>query len=285
MGRASGLLIWVRGPHKPQGASVGGPLSLQPLWGCGRRPDRKETGPASHRPAFGGPTSSVRPQSARSCLGLFRELGPCRCKQRPGIERPLGLASAVVGLRCVRCRRPRRTGCTPSNPALIGGTSASVRCQSRRSSTLARDGCHRRPTNARLQSSSPRSTICRMVTLIFLPSSPVCACGGLPQPRSSRMLAACTQAGCWRPARARRPYVCCYCFACQCFTGWAPLVLAPKRIQRHRSGRTCCPRKRLSSSKFICFRQGFTRLHSASLSPVEAGFTALPTLSGEQAAT
>src|SRR6516164_2686129 len=46
----------------------------------------------------------------------------------------------------MRCRRPRRTGCTPSNPALIGGTSASVRCQSRRSSILARDGCHRRPT-------------------------------------------------------------------------------------------------------------------------------------------
>ena len=39
-----------------------------------------------------------------------------------------------------------------------------------------------------------------------------------------------------------RPYVCWYCFACQCFTGWAPLLLAPKRIQRHRSGRTCCPR-------------------------------------------
>ena len=39
-----------------------------------------------------------------------------------------------------------------------------------------------------------------------------------------------------------RPYVCWYCFACQCFTGWAPLLLAPKRIQRHRSRRTCCPR-------------------------------------------
>jgi hypothetical protein len=98
------------------------------------------------------------------------EFGPCHCKQHPGLINgagcPLGLAAAVVGLR--GCRRPRRTGCTTSNPALIGGTSASVRCQSRRSSTLARDGCHRRPTNARLQSSSPRSTICRMVTLIFL---------------------------------------------------------------------------------------------------------------------
>ena len=103
--------------------------------------------------------------------------------------------SARSEVSCMRCRRPRRTGCTPSNPALIGGTSASVRCQSRRSSTLARDGCHRRPTNARLQSSSPRSTICRMVTLIFLPSSPVCVCGACPNRG---------QAGCWRPARARR---------------------------------------------------------------------------------
>src|SRR6516165_854990 len=46
-----------------------------------------------------------------------------------------------------------------------------------------------RPLHVRLQSSSPRSTICRIGALIFLPSSPVCACGGLPQPRSSRMLA------------------------------------------------------------------------------------------------
>ena len=36
--------------------------------------------------------------------------------------------SARSEVSCMRCRRPRRTGCTPSNPALIGGTSASVRC-------------------------------------------------------------------------------------------------------------------------------------------------------------
>ena len=34
----------------------------------------------------------------------LRELGPRRCKQRPRIERPLGLAAAVVGLRAVRLR-------------------------------------------------------------------------------------------------------------------------------------------------------------------------------------
>ena len=34
----------------------------------------------------------------------LRELGPRRCKQRPGIERPLGLAAAVVGLLAVRLR-------------------------------------------------------------------------------------------------------------------------------------------------------------------------------------
>ena len=52
----------------------------------------------------GGPTSSTRLRSARSRLSLFREFGPCRCKQRPGIQRPLGLAAAVVGLRAVRLR-------------------------------------------------------------------------------------------------------------------------------------------------------------------------------------
>jgi len=44
--------------------------------------------------------------------------------------------SARSEVSCMRCRRPRRTGCTPSNPALIGGTSASVRCQSRRYARL-----------------------------------------------------------------------------------------------------------------------------------------------------
>jgi hypothetical protein len=37
-------------------------------------------------------------------------------------------------------------------------------------------------------------TMCRMTTRILpSPLSPVCACGGLPHPRSSRMLAACTR--------------------------------------------------------------------------------------------
>src|SRR6516225_3122824 len=52
----------------------------------------------------GGPTSSTRLRSARSRLSLFREFGPGRCKQRPRIERPLGLAAAVVGLRAVGLR-------------------------------------------------------------------------------------------------------------------------------------------------------------------------------------
>jgi DNA invertase Pin-like site-specific DNA recombinase len=48
--------------------------------------------------------------------------------------------------------------------------------------------------DARLQPSLAPSTICRMVTLMSPPSSPVCACGGLPQPRSSSALAADTRA-------------------------------------------------------------------------------------------
>ena len=33
MGQASGLLMWVTGPHKPGAASVGGLSSLQPTFG------------------------------------------------------------------------------------------------------------------------------------------------------------------------------------------------------------------------------------------------------------
>ena len=52
MGQASGLLMWVTGPHKPEAASVGGGLfRYSPLWPCGRRPDRQETGPGPHSAA------------------------------------------------------------------------------------------------------------------------------------------------------------------------------------------------------------------------------------------
>ena len=90
--------MWVTGPHKPEAASVGGLFRYSPVGGVVGSPIAKNR----LRLAFGGPTSSTRPRSARSRLSLFRELGPRHCKQRPRIERPLGLAAAVVGLRAVR---------------------------------------------------------------------------------------------------------------------------------------------------------------------------------------
>src|SRR6516165_6117942 len=131
MGQASGLLMWVTGPHKPEAASVGG-LSryrqLLAVWSAARW---QRTGSASHSAA---PTSSTRPRSARSRLSLFREFGPCRCEQNPRLIKSavwlLGHVATVVGLRAVCLREPvklfRIGHCWPDRkgkqtPASFGG--------------------------------------------------------------------------------------------------------------------------------------------------------------------
>jgi hypothetical protein len=62
------------------------------------------------------------------------------------------------------------------------------------SQPMRRGGRRPQPLNAvRGQSSSPPSTICRMVMRMSLSSSPVWGCSARPQPRSSRMPAADTR--------------------------------------------------------------------------------------------
>ena len=162
--------------------------------------------------AFGGPASSTRPRSARSRLCLFREFGPCR-KQHPRLiesaARLLGHVAAVVGLRAVRLREPvkvfgighcwpDRKGNRPRLPSGGGRTAGAF------------GGLLNQPSSdGEKANAAARNSFQRQFEVDHRRPA------ALPCPNRD-------QAGCWRPARARRPYVCCYCFACQCFTGWVP---------------------------------------------------------------